>query len=100
MTNKSYMPHAIGLTVGLIGAVISLITVTSRQNLENIVDETPTAVEDTIKQTARTSYIIQPGDTAYKICQEKHVSFTELQKYNPNVQDWNTLIVGQEIYVK
>ena len=33
------------------------------------------------------------------ICQDYGITFGELKEYNPGVEDWNSLDVGQRLYL-
>lgn len=44
-------------------------------------------------------YIVQSGDTMYKIAASYHISLSELEEMNPQIENPNLIYPGQKIYV-
>ena len=100
--HKSNWPVALAATGGIAGAVMLIAHLTGGDGLETRIATTP-ARPDTaavvVEQPQREEYLVMRGDTAYKICQDYGITFGELREYNPGVEDWNALDVGQRLYL-
>ena len=97
---KSNWPVAIGITALIIGGVALTANLTGG-SLETRVATTPTSQTSEVitEQPTRDEYLVMSGDTAYNICQNYGITFGELKEYNPVVEDWNKLEVGQRLYL-
>ena len=98
---RSNLPVALGITAAIVGGVVLAGHLTS-DSLETRVATTPTlqTSEVIMEQPTREEYLVMSGDTAYNICQDYGITFGELKEYNPVVEDWNKLEVGQQLYVR
>ena len=99
---KNNWPTAIAVTAALAGVIWAGGHLTSRPSLEQTVETTSTSeqVPVTEETQRREEYIVMGGDTAYKICEEYGVTFNNLKLYNPDISDWNSLEVGQMLYLE
>ncbi len=64
-------------------------------------DPTPADVTQTITPTptATTTYVVQPGDTLYRIAVRFQTTITDLRRLNPEIQNSNLVYVNQRIVV-
>ena len=44
-------------------------------------------------------YVVEPGDTIYKIAKKYHITVTQIMTYNSQIKDPNKLTVGEEINI-
>ena len=98
---KSNWPVALGITAAIAGAIVQVAHMGGGETLETTVDTTLIRPESVLvtEQPMRNEYLVMSGDTAYNICQDYGITFGELKEYNPVVEDWNKLEVGQRLYL-
>ncbi|KAK5056744.1 hypothetical protein LTR84_012276 [Exophiala bonariae] len=54
---------------------------------------------DPLSSAPGETYIVRPGDTAWNIATSHDITFEELKKANPSVQDWDNILVGQALNI-